>query len=107
MCLVVPWTGGRTRGCFNDRSVDVLWANYAIKAMKTGGTRMHFRLKSIAMLSLFVAVLLLVAKRTAGAATATATISSISATGVGGPLGTERLLDCHQGRMITTTLSAL
>src|SRR6266851_4368960 len=66
MCLFIPWTGGRTRGCFNDRSVEVLWANYAIKAMKTGGTRMHFRLKSIAILSLFVASLLLVGTRAAG-----------------------------------------
>jgi hypothetical protein len=48
---------------------------------------MQFRFRSIAILSLFVANFLLVGTHTAGAATATATINSISASGVGGPLG--------------------
>jgi len=68
---------------------------------------MHFRLKSNAILSLFVASLLLVGTRPAGAATATATISSISATGVGGPLGTVSFMDSTQGLMITPKLSGL
>ena len=48
---------------------------------------MQLRLSSIAILSLFVAGLLLLATRTAGAATATATINSVTATGVGTPSG--------------------
>ena len=54
---------------------------------------MHLRLSSIAMLSFFVANFLLVGTRTAGASTATATINSISANGVGGPLGTVTFTD--------------
>jgi Cu-Zn family superoxide dismutase len=68
---------------------------------------MQFRLSSIAMLSLFVAGLLLVGARPAGAATATATINSISATGVGGPLGTVTFMDSAQGLVITPKLSGL
>jgi len=49
---------------------------------------MQFRVSSIAILSLLVASFLLVGTRIAGAAMATAAINSISATGVGGPLGT-------------------
>src|SRR6202048_5476803 len=68
---------------------------------------MQFRLRSIAILSLFVASFLLVGTRTAGAATATATINSISATGVGGPLGTVTLTDSPDGLVITPKLSGL
>jgi len=68
---------------------------------------MQFRLSSIAMLSLFVAGLLLVGARPAGAATATVTINSISATGVGGPLGTVTFMDSAQGLVITPKLSGL
>src|SRR6266851_6569659 len=68
---------------------------------------MHFRLKSIAILSLFVAGLLLVGTRSVGAATATATINSISATGVGGPLGTVTFTDSPEGMVITPKLSGL
>src|SRR5580704_10763194 len=68
---------------------------------------MRFSLSSIAILSLFVAGLLLVATRTAGAATATATINSVSATGVGAPLGTVTFMDSAQGIVITPKLSGL
>src|ERR1035437_3840460 len=68
---------------------------------------MQFRLRSIATLSLFAASILLVGTRTAGAATATATINAISATGVGGPLGTVTFMDSTQGLVITPTLSGL
>ena len=68
---------------------------------------MHLRLKSIAMLSLFVAGLLLVWTRSVGATTATATINSITATGVGAPLGTVTFMDSPQGLVITPKLSGL
>jgi Cu-Zn family superoxide dismutase len=68
---------------------------------------MQFRLRSIAILSLFVASFLLVGTRTTGAATATATISSISVTGAGAPLGTVTFVDSAQGLMITPKLSGL
>jgi Cu-Zn family superoxide dismutase len=68
---------------------------------------MRFSLSSIAILSLFVAGLLLVATRTAGAATATATINSVSATGVGAPLGTVTFMDSAQGIVITPKLTGL
>ena len=68
---------------------------------------MQVRLRSIAILSFFVANLLLVGTRTAGAATATATINSISATGVGGPLGTVTFMDSARGLVITPKLSGL
>ena len=68
---------------------------------------MQFRLRSIAILSLFVANFLLIGTRTAGAATATATVNSISATGVGGPLGTVTFTDSAQGLVITPKLSGL
>ena len=58
---------------------------------------MHFRLRSIAILSFFLASCLLVGTRTAGAETATATINSISASGVGGPLGTVTFADSSGG----------
>ena len=47
---------------------------------------MQFRLRSIAILSLFAASFLLVGTRTAGAASANG-LNSISATGVGGSWG--------------------
>jgi superoxide dismutase, Cu-Zn family len=68
---------------------------------------MQFRLSSIAILSLFVTGLLLVATRTAGAATASATINSVTATGVGAPLGTVTFMDSAQGLVITPKLSGL
>jgi superoxide dismutase, Cu-Zn family len=54
-----------------------------------------------------VASFLLVGTRIAGAATATATINSISATGVGGPLGTVTFTDSPDGLVITLKLSGL
>ena len=68
---------------------------------------MHLRLGSIAILSFFVASFLLVGTRTAGAETATATINSISASGVGGPLGTVTFADSSGGLVITPKLSGL
>jgi Cu-Zn family superoxide dismutase len=56
---------------------------------------------------LFVAGLHLVGTRTAGAATATATINSVTATGVGAPLGTVTFMDSAQGLVITPKLSGL
>jgi len=67
---------------------------------------MQFRLRSIATLSLFAASILLVGTRTARAATATATINAISATGVG-PLGTVTFMDSTQRLVITPKLSGL
>src|SRR6266436_418735 len=68
---------------------------------------MHFRVRLIAVLSLLVAGLLLVGTRPANAATATATVNSISATGVGGPLGAVTFIDSGQGLVITPKLSGL
>ena len=68
---------------------------------------MQFRVSSITILSLLVASFLLVGTRIAGAATATATINSISATGVGGPLGTLTFTDSPDGLVITPKLSGL
>jgi Cu/Zn superoxide dismutase len=68
---------------------------------------MQFRVSSITILSLLVASFLLVGTRIAGAATATATINSISATGVGGPLGTLTFTDGPDGLVITPKLSGL
>ena len=68
---------------------------------------MQFRVISITILSLLVASFLLVGTRIAGAATATATINSISATGVGGPLGTVTFTDSPDGLVITPKLSGL
>jgi Cu-Zn family superoxide dismutase len=59
-----------------------------------------------AILSLFVASFLL-AGTPAAAATATATINSISATGVGAPLGTVIFTDSATGLVITPKLSGL
>ena len=68
---------------------------------------MQFRVSSIAILSLLVASFLLVGTRIAGAATATGTINSISATGVGGPLGTVTFANSPDGLVITPKLSGL
>jgi Cu-Zn family superoxide dismutase len=74
---------------------------------KAGGPAMQSRLRSIAIVSLFAASFLLVGTHTAGAASATATINSISATGVGGVLGTMTFMDSAQGLVITPKLSGL
>jgi superoxide dismutase, Cu-Zn family len=74
---------------------------------KAGGPTMRSCLRSIAILSLFAASFLLVGTRTAGAASATATINSISATGVGWVLGTMTFMDSAQGLVITPKLSGL
>ena len=66
---------------------------------------MQLRWRSIAILRLFVAAFLLVGTRTACAATATATINSISATGIGGSLGTVTFVDSARGLVITPNLS--
>lgn len=68
---------------------------------------MQFRLRSIAILGLFVASFLLIRTHTACAATATATINSISATGIGASLGTVTFMDSAHGLVITPKLSAL
>jgi len=68
---------------------------------------MQFRLRSIAVLSLFAASFLLFGTRTADATTATATVNSISATGVGGSLGTVTFTDSAGGVVITPKLSGL
>lgn len=68
---------------------------------------MQFRVSSITILSLLVASFLLVGTRIAGAATATATINSISDTGVGGPMGTLTFTDSPDGLVITPKLSGL
>ncbi len=68
---------------------------------------MQFRLSSIAILSLFVAGIILVGSQNAGAATASATINSVSATGVGAQLGTVAFSDSADGLVITPTLSGL
>src|SRR5260370_32256429 len=68
---------------------------------------MLFAVKSSAWLVWLGAALLLFPPPTAGAKTAAATISSISATGVGGPLGTVSFMDSTHGLMITPKLSGL
>lgn len=68
---------------------------------------MQFRLRSIAILSLFAASFLLWETRTAGAATAAATINAISAAGIGVPLGTVTFADSAQGLVVTPKLSGL
>jgi Cu/Zn superoxide dismutase len=68
---------------------------------------MQLHLRSIAILSLVAAGILLVGTHTAGAATSTATINSISATGVGESLGTVTFMDTAQGMVITPELSGL
>jgi superoxide dismutase, Cu-Zn family len=68
---------------------------------------MQFHLRSIGILSLLVASIFLVGTGTAGAETATATINSISATGIGESLGTVIFMDTAQGLVITPKLSGL
>src|SRR6266566_801886 len=68
---------------------------------------MPSRLSSIAILSLVVTSRLLVGTRSVGAATAQATINSISATGGGRPLGTVTFMDSDRGLVITPKLSGL
>ncbi len=68
---------------------------------------MHFRLRSVGIVSFFLASFVLVGTRTAGAATAKATINSISATGVGARLGTITFADTRGGLRITPKLSGL
>jgi len=67
----------------------------------------EFRLNSLAILSLLVTTFLLIGIRAADAVTATATVNSISASGIGQPLGTVTLVDSAQGLMITPKLSGL
>jgi len=68
---------------------------------------MQLRLSLIATLSLFVASFPLVGTRAADAATATATIDSISSGSVGGRLGTVTFADSAAGLLITPKLSGL
>jgi Cu-Zn family superoxide dismutase len=75
--------------------------------METGVLKMQSRLGSIVILSLFVAWLLLVGTGNAVAETASATINSITATGVGRSLGTVTFVDGAQGLLITPKLSGL
>jgi hypothetical protein len=83
---------------------DVRSANRVINQMETGGANLQFRLSSVAMLSFFVVGLLLVGTCSAGTPTATATINSISASAIGGPLGTVTLRDSAEGLVITRKL---
>ncbi|MGA2410636.1 MAG: superoxide dismutase [Cu-Zn] SodC [Candidatus Binataceae bacterium] len=68
---------------------------------------MQSRLISIAILSLLVTSLPLVWTQSADAATATATVNSISAAGIGRPLGTVTFTDSAEGLMMTPNLSGL
>jgi Cu-Zn family superoxide dismutase len=68
---------------------------------------MQFQLRSIAILSFFLASFLLLSPSTAGAGTATATVNSISATGIGESLGTVTFTDSAGGLLITPKLSGL
>jgi Cu-Zn family superoxide dismutase len=68
---------------------------------------MQFQLRSSAILSLFVASVFLVGTRTADAATAMATINSISTTGIGKALGTVTFTDSAEVLLITPKLSGL
>ena len=75
--------------------------------MQNRSLNIQFHLRSIAILSLLVASVFLVGTRSAGAATATATINSISATVIGESLGTVIFMDTAQGLVITPKLSGL
>jgi Cu-Zn family superoxide dismutase len=72
-----------------------------------GGVVMQLRLTLIGILSLFVTGSVSPATRAADAATATATINSISPTGVGASLGTVTFTDSAKGLVITPKLSGL
>jgi superoxide dismutase, Cu-Zn family len=65
------------------------------------------RLISIVIVNVLVTNFLLVGTRIVVAATATATVNSISATGIGPSLGTVTFADSAQGLMITPKLSGL
>jgi superoxide dismutase, Cu-Zn family len=73
---------------------------------KSGGSKMRCHWRLIAVLG-FVMICVLGQTRTAGAATATATVNSINATGVGRPLGTVTFSDSTGGLVITPKLSGL
>jgi superoxide dismutase, Cu-Zn family len=68
---------------------------------------MQLRLTIFAVLSLFVAGTVLAAKGAADATTATATINSITANGVGASIGTVTFADTASGLLITPKLSGL
>jgi Cu-Zn family superoxide dismutase len=68
---------------------------------------MQVRSKSNVLRSLLVASFLLVVTGTAAADTTTAKIDSITATGIGGPLGMVSFVDSPQGLIITPQLSGL
>jgi superoxide dismutase, Cu-Zn family len=68
---------------------------------------MQVRSKSNGLRSLLVASFLLVVTGTAAAETATAKIDSITATGIGEPLGMVSFVDSPQGLIITPQLSGL
>ena len=79
----------------------------AVKLIKIGFLKCGVGLNSIAILSLFTAISFVIGTRTAGAATATATINSITPTGVGGSLGTVTFADSDKGLVIAPKLSGL
>jgi len=68
---------------------------------------MDYRLISISVMTALVTSFLLAGVRTANAATAAATVNSITAKGIGAPLGTVTFTDTAQGLMITPKLSGL
>jgi Cu-Zn family superoxide dismutase len=68
---------------------------------------MNFRLSSTTTLILLLASSLLVGARTIRAATATATINLINATGISSPLGMVSFVDSPDGLVITPKLSGL
>jgi superoxide dismutase, Cu-Zn family len=68
---------------------------------------MQFRLSSTTTLRLVLASFLFVGTPPASGASATATINSINATGVGSPLGTVSFVDSPDGLLITPELSSL
>jgi Cu-Zn family superoxide dismutase len=75
--------------------------------MQIGGCDMQFYLRSIAIASLCSLYILLVGMRIADAATAVASIYSITATGIGEALGTVTFTDGAAGLLITPKLSGL
>ena len=68
---------------------------------------MNFRLSSTTTLILLLASSLLVGARTIRAASATATINLINATGISSPLGMVSFVDSPDGLVITPKLSGL
>jgi Cu-Zn family superoxide dismutase len=75
--------------------------------MRNKRLNMDYRQISISVVSALVTSFLLVGMRTANAATATATVNSITAKGIGSPLGSVTFTDTAQGLMITPKLSGL